>query len=156
MSIAPVPTVPRSKSERAFMVVVMLAAGQFFWVFVTGLFAGGQFHADEWPRWDPVAPWPVLPIPAWLTTGLGCAATVAAVLMVRRPRQHAELPVLVHLLVLTLLLLVGLPVLLAALYGQDDALAAHWAAAVPQAVTVVAIAVRIALTARRRRGEVRS
>ncbi|WP_306233439.1 hypothetical protein [Agrococcus beijingensis] len=150
MSIAPTPVVPRSRPERAFLLITMLAAAQFGWVFLMGLLAGGKFQHAEWPRWEPLLEWPVLPIPAWVTIALGVAAVVAAAALSRRRRAYAELPVLVHLLILTLLLLVGLPFLLAGAYASEEGLAAHWIAALPQVITVVLLGARIALTARSR------
>src|SRR5699024_1412888 len=79
VTIAPRRRQPATGWERAYVAAAALGAGQFLWIFLMGLIAGGQFVQDAWPNWDPLAPWPVLAIPAWVTIVIGLLAAIAAV-----------------------------------------------------------------------------
>ncbi|WP_405218654.1 hypothetical protein [Agrococcus sp. Ld7] len=134
----------------------MLSAAQLLWVFVMGLIAGGQFVADDWPEWDPLAPWPVVAVPAWVSIALGVTATVGAIGMaaerVREPRSEGGV---VQAFAITIVALIVIPIGLANVYSDPtgvsvplywltDPFGWHWLAAIPQVLTLAALGIRFA------------
>ncbi|QUW17918.1 hypothetical protein [Agrococcus sp. Marseille-Q4369] len=152
MSIAIAPARARSPWERAYRIATIAAAVQFGWVFFMGLLAGGQFLADEWPRWDPLAEWPVLAVPAWLTIAIGAVAAAAAIAMAVRREVTDEVGVAFQDLATGVLLLGLLPVGLARAYAgvgvPDGALGWHWIASLVFVVTLLALVVRVVRASR--------
>lgn len=152
MSIAIAPVRPRDRWELAYRWAAAVAAAQFGWVFVMGLFAGGRFLAVEAPRWEPFVEWPVLPIPAWLTVAIGVVAAVAAVGMAVRREVTSEVAVAFQDLAIGMLVLGVLPLGLARAYAgvgvPEGELGWHWIASVVHVVALVALVVRVARAAR--------
>lgn len=161
MTIAPRRLQPATRWERAYFVAAALAAAQFLWVFLMGLVAGGQFVRDEWPDWDPLVPWPVLAIPAWVTIAIGVVAAVAAVgAAAGRP---AEQGVVIQEIAFAVVALMGISVFVARVYadpsgvpltylGPDETLGWHWiSAALQVVVTLPALAIRMVRARRARR-----
>lgn len=152
MSIAIRPAHARDRWERAYRLTAMAAAAQLGWVFVMGLLAGGQFLADAWPKWEPLAEWPVVPVPAWLTVAIGVVAAVAAVAMAVRRDATREVGVAFQDLMIGALLLGLLPLGLANVYAgfgvPEGELGRHWIAALVALVALAALVVRVVRAAR--------
>lgn len=156
MSIAPSPVGVPSRWQRLFMTAAALSAAQFLWLIAMGFIAGGQFVEDEWPQWDPLAPWPVIAVPAWLSIALAVLATIGAVGMATQPiRDPREGGGAIQAIAITIIALVAVPIALANVYADpsgiqlplfwlDDPLGWHWLAAPPQIITLVALGIRLA------------
>lgn len=163
MTIAPRRSQPATRWERAYVVAAALGAAQFLWIFLMGLVAGGQFVHDAWPNWDPIAPWPVLAIPAWVTIAIGLLGAVAAV--AAAAGRPAEPGAVVQEIAFAVVVLIGISIFVAGIYrdpsglplpylGPDARLGWHWLAAVPQVViTLPALAIRMARARRARRAQ---
>lgn len=138
------------------MVAALLSAAQLLWLIAMGFIAGGQFVAGEWPDWDPLVPWPVVAVPAWVSIALGVTAMVGAIGMsaerVREPRFEAGV---VQAIAITIVALIAIPIGLANVYSDPsgvtvpldwltDPFGWHWLAALPQVLTIGALGVRLA------------
>lgn len=133
--------------------------------FASALLAGGQLGPTDDIKWDVVAPWPIVPIPAWVVIALCVLPAVGAVIMVPSA-TWVQAPELFFLLVMTAIFFVMLPIGMSRMYPDaagppfDDAfpelgLGQHWKGALIQALTIVLLGVRFAMLAPRYNAEFR-
>jgi hypothetical protein len=131
--------------------------------FASALLAGGQFGPTDDIKWDAVAPWPIVPIPAWVVLAL-CGMPAAGAIILVAPATWVQAPELLFLLFATVIFFIMLPIGMSRMYpdigGQrfDDAypdlgLGLHWRGALIQFVTLAVLGVRFAMLAPRYNAE---
>ena len=131
--------------------------------FVSALLAGGQFGPTDDIKWGVVAPWPIVPIPAWVVIVICLLPPVGAVVLAPKA-TWVQAPELLFLLFATAIFFILLPVGLSRMYPEiggpsfDDrhpelGLGQHWLGALPQLVTLVVLGIRFAMVAPRYNAE---
>ncbi|GHD47257.1 hypothetical protein D9V29_05825 [Mycetocola manganoxydans] len=131
--------------------------------FGTAMLAGGQFGPTDDVKWDAVAPWPIVSIPAWVVISL-CVLPVVGAAILAGPVTWVQAPELLFLLFATVIFFILLPVGMSRMYPDpggapfDDAypqlgLGQHWWGAVLQPVTLIILGIRFAMVAPRYNAE---
>ena len=141
------------RGKRVFMTATLVVLLLFLVSLVNFALAGGRMGLRDTARWDEVAPWPFIPVPAIVLIAAGVAATIGALMAVPHFR-HDTADDLVLMGGVSIIVFGALSLFFAGVYtstagistGFDsypqEGLGWHWIAAVVQIPALLALAIR--------------